>query len=195
MLCSSPSKLGLVSLWICLLIGSGSVASAQPPNSARSVASSRESTSNVAGRPSMSAAPANAGPRLSVDGGRSATPDTSVAVGRAEPQVTPIVNPTTVAFVASIDHASVSTYAVELNRAGAVVKTVDLGKQTPDAANTITTPLAALLAGVTPCTGPSDGCYTVTVTATNGFGVGRSAASSPFSSGKPPAAPGSPAIK
>lgn len=150
---------------------------------------SSSSTNDASSTPAArSSAPATV--RLAASGAPAAP-----RVGSTDQPVPPIVNPSTVAFTASADHATTDKYTLELNRAGAVTKTVDLGKPTPDATNTITAPLTALLAGVPACAGPADGCYTVTVTASNGFGVGRSLPSSGFSSGRAPAAPGTPVTK
>lgn len=56
----------------------------------------------------------------------------------AHAQSTTTKNPTTVQFVVSTDHATVTSYELDLVRASdnAVVQTLNLGKPSPDATNT-----------------------------------------------------------
>jgi hypothetical protein len=116
-----------------------------------------------------------------------------LSIGSAQ---TPIVNPTTLTFAASSDHATnVTSYAVEVNRvSGGIAAQADIGKPAPTGPD-ITTSLTSLLASVPSCADAATACYNVTVVAKNGFGTARSAASVPFSVGRAPGAPGVPVLK
>jgi hypothetical protein len=61
----------------------------------------------------------------------------------AETRQTIKVNPTQAVFTASPDHASVTSYVLEIDRFadGSVVRTTDVGKPTPNGQNDITVAL------------------------------------------------------
>lgn len=51
-------------------------------------------------------------------------------------------NPTSVTFTASIDHAAIDSYEVDIVRPdGSILQTLNVGKPTPDATNTCTAPI------------------------------------------------------
>jgi uncharacterized protein YfaS (alpha-2-macroglobulin family) len=51
-------------------------------------------------------------------------------------------NPTGVTFTASADHATIDSYELDILRPdGTVLQTLNLGKPTPDATNTVTAPI------------------------------------------------------
>jgi hypothetical protein len=51
-------------------------------------------------------------------------------------------NPSAVQFTASSDHAAIDSYELDILRAdGTVLQTLNLGKPTPDATNTVTAPI------------------------------------------------------
>ena len=120
-----------------------------------------------------------------------ASPEPGISAGAAQP--VQLVNPSTVQFAASTDHAAVQNtvavvarYLLEiLDPAGALAKTVDLGKPAPDATGQIAfTGLVAAMNTLPPAT------YTVRVVAEGPGGQGRSALSDPFSvQVRAPAAP------
>lgn len=70
-------------------------------------------------------------------GGLVCTPNFAAA------QLVPDVNnPSAVTFTASADHASIDSYELDILRPdGTVLQTLNLGKPTPDATNTVTAPL------------------------------------------------------
>ena len=82
--------------------------------------------------------------------------------------------PTGVMFRASLDHATLTSYRVEVFTAGvdpgttAAIATIDVGKPTPDAANDITVSIASLFQPLAP------GNYQLTVAAVNGTEFTRS---------------------
>jgi hypothetical protein len=61
------------------------------------------------------------------------------ALAQAPPDVN---NPTGVTFTASADHATIDSYELDILRPdGTVLQTLNLGKPTPDATNTVTAPI------------------------------------------------------
>jgi hypothetical protein len=85
--------------------------------------------------------------------------------------------PTGVSFHASADNATVTSYRLDISAAGAdpntatPVSSLDLGKPTPDASNTITVSAPTFFSALAP------GSYQLTVTAISPSGTGRSPAS------------------
>lgn len=101
-----------------------------------------------------------------------------------------VVNPTTVTFTASVDHADISSYAIGYFAAGATapVQEVDLGKPTPGTGGVISVGIVVKPLGWV--TG-----YTVRVKAVAGSGIVSewSSDSNPFS--RQPGKPGGPVVK
>lgn len=106
---------------------------------------------------------------------------------------TPVVNPTTVEFTASADHASLTSYELRIVVVSAptvIVSKQNLGKPTP-VAN-----LISLALNPTPALPQSSTVqYLAFVAAISPAGEGVSAASNPFIVAAPPAAPGTPVVK
>jgi predicted phage tail protein len=82
--------------------------------------------------------------------------------------------PTGVSFTASADHATVTSYRLDVFAAGAdpntatPVSSLDAGKPAPDATNTITVSAPSFFSALAP------GNYQLTVSAINSAGIGRS---------------------
>ena len=105
-------------------------------------------------------------------------------------QIPPIVNPNGLSFTASPDHSALVTqYQVIVYPAGssAAVRSVPIGKPTPDLSGNITyMQFSTIRAGL-----PA-GSYTAKISADGTGGSTLSAASDPFTQAIPPAAPGKP---
>ena len=121
----------------------------------------------------------------------------------ARAQAPPLtLNPTTVEFTASPDHAAtgldgqpvVTNYVLRVYVStdvalSTVVATLDIGKPAPNTQNTISVTNAVWFAALTPRTK-----YVATVAAKGPSGEGVSAVSNPFGNQGPPAAGGTPNV-
>jgi hypothetical protein len=64
------------------------------------------------------------------------------SVSRVSAQTPDVNNPSGVTFTASADHASLDSYELDILRPdGTVLQTLNLGKPTPDATNTCSSPM------------------------------------------------------
>lgn len=108
------------------------------------------------------------------------------------------VNPRSVAFTASPDHATniggvdiLTSYQLDVmvsNSTGALAFTKGLGKPTPDATNTITVTVPEFVT-------QARNTYVAIVSAVGPGGSTKSVPSDPFVSTGPPTAPGKPVVK